>query len=70
MKLLKVYAFSMSLALLVLLAVAAIVNLFLPIGVCIYTENFMWLLLYLAEPLLVFLVLYANALTDILYDWI
>lgn len=69
-KLFKAYVFSMVFALLVVLVVAIFGNLAFPIAIAIYTKNAMWLLLYLAEPLLVFLSIYTNALAEIVYDWI
>ena len=57
----------------ILFAVIAIVmtlNLFMPIALSCETENPMWLLLYIAEPILLFLEIYLFNLLEDLEWWV
>ena len=50
--------------------VVTVFNLFLPIGFSISLENKMWLLLYLAEPILLFADIYLYNLAKDVEWWI
>lgn len=52
------------------LVVVTILNLFIPFAISCLQENFMWLLLYIAEPFLLFADIYVWLLLDDLQWWI
>lgn len=54
----------------IVLVIATIFNVIAPLAISCLTENFIWLLLYIAEPFLLFASVYVWLLLDDLQWWI